>query len=277
MEKLVDDLRERMLPYFRLGEEDMEYVLSADYYEWYYTYAALTRPARVLEIGVRFGYSTIAMLMGWPDVRELVLIDDGSYGVPIAESVEMIRGLAPAAEVRAFDLNTRTVNHLPAHGEFDLIHVDGDHTYYGAFHDLSLVVPLLSPTGMIVLDDVDHISRVARAARDFVAHRSDLLVTYVPTYRGHYLLHREDGPPGLRPPGGAAREAGWSGRAPASARTTSGVRSEDRQDRSGDADRRGFFKTAGRGSAAMEGIVIGGAGLTMLSASHGAQDNPGSS
>ena len=278
IEKQVDSIREQMLPFFRLGEENTEYVLSGSCYEWYYTYAVLTRPGRVLEIGVRYGYSAIALLLGWPAVRELVLIDDGSYGVTINESLAAIRCVAPAVDVRACMLNTQSVNHLPASGEFDLVHVDGDHTYYGAFHDLSLVAPLMSPTGLIVLDDVDYIPRVARAARDFMAHHREFVVTYVPTYRGHYLLHRRDGPPGFRRKDRRPKRRERSiGTATAwEAQMTSDADSKELTKESEEINRRQFFKAAGRGSTALGSmIILGGAGLTMLSASCGGDDITG--
>ena len=39
-------------------------------------------------------------------------------------------------------------------GSFDVVLVDGDHSYYGALDDLRNAWPLVSPGGYLVFDDV---------------------------------------------------------------------------------------------------------------------------
>ncbi len=243
MKKSVDSVAELMRPFFRHGEEAADYATSGNYYEWYFTYAERIKPTRILEIGARLGYSAIAMLLGHPGVRELTLLDDGSYGFGVGEAVENIRRVGHPAEVVAHTLDTQSVRALPLEGEFDLIHVDGDHTFHGAMHDLSLVLPYLSPSGVIILDDVDYISSCKKAARQFLSLNPGLESAHISTFRGHILLgyslpHPDDGE-----------------------RTRSGMAKDgDGKSKSSKTTRRQFFGSAGRGTLLVGGIALVGTG-----------------
>jgi predicted O-methyltransferase YrrM len=56
---------------------------------------------------------------------------------------------------------------LPEIGSFDLLFVDGDHSYEGCLGDLERFVPRLAPRGQIVLHDCRAESDVQRAVLDF--------------------------------------------------------------------------------------------------------------
>jgi hypothetical protein len=186
------------------------------------------------------------MLLGHPRMEELVLIDDGSYGFSVRDAVANIRRLAPKLRISAFELDTQKLRHLPSGGAFDLIHVDGDHTYLGALHDLSLVFPALSPRGLLVFDDVDHISRCMRAARAFHALHPELHSVYNPTHRGHILFGHPDA--GIK-----------NGRAHAMKKKSAGT---DKKRKKPITTRREFFRSAGRGTLVIGGVALFGAGAT---------------
>jgi predicted O-methyltransferase YrrM len=56
---------------------------------------------------------------------------------------------------------------LPEIGRFDLLFVDGDHSYEGCLADLEQLVPRLTPNGQIVLHDCYAENPVQRAVLDF--------------------------------------------------------------------------------------------------------------
>ena len=263
MDKAVDSIRERMQPYFLGGEEATDYARSNNYYEWYFTYARQVRPRRVLEIGVRLGYSAIAMLLGYPGVGELVLFDDGSYGHSVQDAAKNIRRAAGSVRIVAHRLNTQAVRRLPATGKFDLIHVDGDHTYQGTIHDLGLVLPLLSRRGVVVLDDVDHISRCRKAAREFVTLHAGLRACHIPTFRGHLLIGYD-----------GCRLFGGSPPRPLPKRITTMARPKQPKI-SHHKTRREFFQSAGRGSMAVGGVLLFGFGGTLAASGCGSGDDTG--
>ena len=252
MDKVVDSIRELMHPYFLGGEAASDYARSDNYYEWYFTYAQGIRPRRVLEIGVRLGYSAIAMVLGYPGLGELVLFDDASYGHSVLDAAQNIRRAAGSVRIIAHHLDTQAVRSLPARGEFDLIHVDGDHTYQGTIHDLGLVLPLLSRRGVIVLDDVDHISRCRKAAREFVSLYPGLRACYIPTFRGHLLIGYDD-----------CRLFGGSPPRAHARRVMTMAKPKNRRKTADQKTRREFFQSAGRGSVAMGGVLLFGMGGTL--------------
>lgn len=60
--------------------------------------------------------------------------------------------------------------------QFEMILVDGNHSAEGALQDLTNCWPLLSPNGIMILDDVDHFSYpgVALAFTKFISHTPDV-------------------------------------------------------------------------------------------------------
>jgi len=161
---------------------------SGNYYEWYFSYAQTLRPRTILEIGVLYGYSSIAMIMGHPEIERLYLFDNGTYGVPIAEAVAHI-GRFFKGKIIPAPQDTQKAAALRLPEKIDLIHVDGDHSPRGLAHDLDLVLPHLASKGLIVADDVTNVPELRGICMDFAAAKG-LVGQYIPTFRGHILLGR---------------------------------------------------------------------------------------
>ena len=140
-------------------------------------------PQRVLEIGVRFGYSGIAITSGAlaggakPPVV-YVGLDAGHFeghtraqgsgnypwNIVAAANFEQFR-----PGVFATFYTCDTLKGLPKAAllqTFDLINVDGDHSFEGAYGDLRRVWPLLAPGGIIIVDDTGMMD-VKRAVERF--------------------------------------------------------------------------------------------------------------
>jgi predicted O-methyltransferase YrrM len=192
--KRIENLRAEIEPYFSPKDA---YATQADhpgrssnYYEWYYSYAQALTPKTVLEIGCLYGYSSIAMVMGHPQIERLYLFDCGAYGVPVTEAVANIQRLFKGTIVPSAQ-NTQDFPMLSLPEQIDLIHVDGDHSARGLLHDLALVLPCLAPKGLIVVDDVTNVPELRGACMDFAAAHG-LIGQFIPTFRGHILLSRPD-------------------------------------------------------------------------------------
>lgn len=70
---------------------------------------------------------------------------------------------------RASIIRGSSVDVLPTLvGKFDIIYVDGDHSYKGAKKDLELSLPLLKENGKIIVDDL-HYPSVRQAFNEFVS------------------------------------------------------------------------------------------------------------
>lgn len=153
------------------------------------TYVALrwaaseVKPKSYLEIGVSNGTSTETVLNTHRPDR-MVLCDlwdpQQAWGGSGKNSHQHISNWLqsqgyPESSVQFLDGDSRVL--IPTLKEsFDLILVDGNHSAEGAFQDLVNCWPLLSPTGLMILDDVDHFSYpgVALGFAKFISHTPDV-------------------------------------------------------------------------------------------------------
>jgi predicted O-methyltransferase YrrM len=167
-----------------------------NYYEWYVLWAALMRPARILEIGVLYGWSIMAMLAGHPATQEVVLVDDGLMKVLPGEAAIRISnfrarvGHTTPLLIKPVLLNTLGVNSLPVNGKFDIIHVDGHHSPYGVWHDLELSHKYLWNDGMIIVDDLS-LDSVRPGVLKWEGEHPEFRVMEVSTAQRHHLLWKE--------------------------------------------------------------------------------------
>lgn len=159
------------------------------YYADYCGIAAKYGPRRILEIGVRYGYSGIALCDGalrshftTPRVN-YTGIDAECFGPAETggEAYRLYRSNAIAAEnfkrffdpdavhARFFTLDTQLEGLPPAvtSSSYDLANIDGRHSYEGALRDIAAVWPLLREGGLMLVDDMG-MEEVARAVFHFV-------------------------------------------------------------------------------------------------------------
>lgn len=139
-------------------------------YEWYSLIGRVVRPASFLEIGVAAGYSSYAILEGC----------ESAGGVPAVTWVDWCDGhgrdgnrdyaLGLIRGRFGIDVDDRVVNSREIqsfHHKFDLIHVDGDHSYDGCLHDVYLAGRHLNHDGCILFHDTND-PNVSRAIDDFM-------------------------------------------------------------------------------------------------------------
>lgn len=124
------------------------------------------QPRAIFEIGVRAGYSALAMLLAAPDAMLLGWdADRGDYG-GLAGYVERVR---PWLEAHAPGRTTVEIRDsqrelaLPA--RFDLAHIDGDHSHEGTLHDIALCAPFCR---WLLIDDYDLIPKVRAATNEWL-------------------------------------------------------------------------------------------------------------
>lgn len=166
---------------------------SNSYYADYCGIARRYAPRRILEIGVRFGYSCIALCHGSREGNryqsfpiEYVGLDGEFFSMEYdgPQGYTYYRSNAVAADRFScffepecarinptwFAVNTQ-LQPLPPEvvaQTFDLVNVDGDHSYEGALRDCRQCWPLLAPGGLMLVDDTGMVN-VRRAIEDFAA------------------------------------------------------------------------------------------------------------
>lgn len=169
---------------------------SLSRYEQYVPYYALKHdiakefnPRRILEIGVRAGYSAVAFLTACPEARYIGLDADngkhGGEGGPWTWWAEHLLQFYPKASIRIQD--TRELSELPD-GPHDFIHVDGDHTFSGALADLELALHALDPRGVILVDDYTYLPDVRHAVDRFLSSHPELVSEHRASLRGEVLI-----------------------------------------------------------------------------------------
>lgn len=177
--------------------------LFTEYLADYAGMAVKYHPARVFEIGVRFGYIAMCMANAVHNAGaqqfEYLGIDDESYVFGSCERANAnFAHRCPYASMRAIKANS--FYGLPQGiGTFDFIHVDGNHDYHGVQNDLGRVWPLLNEGGFILLDDAakqddqGNPGPIYRAIQDFlntIPADDRVEWQYVENQRCHVYIHR---------------------------------------------------------------------------------------
>lgn len=165
----------------RLSPELAPALYDDSYYPAYAAVAAWKRPRRVLEIGVRLGYSLIAMASGHRP-SEVAGID--SEADPASNLGHARQNLAACGFVdmptvfirdRSSDVSIKDLG-----GPFDLVHVDGGHDESTCLHDIEMAFQVLASGGVVIVDDLSTFSvlaafeataRVPGRAAGYVMHK----------------------------------------------------------------------------------------------------------
>jgi hypothetical protein len=182
------------------GDDSADYVVSGNCYEWYFSYPMRLRriPSRVLEIGIRYGYSAVALMMGSLHRSRFVEywgFDDGSYGVDPLEQIGRIESMFEPGSVGLLvkKINTQKIDRMSdVIGLFDIIHIDALHTADGEAeaHDLRLVAPLLQDGGIIIVDDATDGRTSMMELIPRVGDEIGMRWVYAPTFRGNVVLFK---------------------------------------------------------------------------------------
>lgn len=154
-------------------ERDADYLNAFDYYPFLNSLAKDFRATKILEIGVRYGYSAVAFIHGNP-IEEYVGIDDDLYDAASSaksrENLEFLKKIQPLDFV-LFKKNTQNLSDLAFLGSrtFNFIHIDGDHSYQGALTDMKNFWNVLAVGGHLLVDDSIFYASVNKACTDFAA------------------------------------------------------------------------------------------------------------
>lgn len=159
-----------------------EWFYGENSYPLYVRAAQAIRPTSMLEIGAFLGFGLAAFITGAPSLTRLTVVDNEYY---------MAGSLKACAENLAFFTGEKTfVKTLEeGRGEYDLVHVDGDHSYAGALHQIAFAWAL-GPRVMLV-NDYTFLDDVRRATDVFAAEHA-LPFKVWRTYRGWAVFASHD-------------------------------------------------------------------------------------
>lgn len=191
MKKAVHDIREIIasLPHTansQTGEDyaQADWVQAENGYPFYVKVAEIVQPDRFLEVGSFLGFGLVAFHTGHPKAA-LYSVDNESY-LPNSRALSEENVRAVKGRIHTYT----TISDLPfTDCEGAIIHVDGDHSFAGALHDL-VQCWAMRPRVMLV-DDYRFLGEVKEAV-EFFAARNNLPFKVWESYRGWAVFAQPD-------------------------------------------------------------------------------------
>ncbi len=177
------DFRESACPDDRLSYLFEEWV---PYYRGKWAIARYLQPARILEIGVRYGYSALAFLNAWPWAAYTGIdLDSDRYG-GVKGAIEWARHQAREYEAEFLVADSQSFDRFPG-GRFDLIHIDGQQDQAGFLHDMEIA---MTQAKYILVDGYFWTRDNFLSASEFLFRNKDLIEYYgvIPGYAGDLLI-----------------------------------------------------------------------------------------
>lgn len=196
MDFRYEDYREYVHPddqWYRL------YILPEFYEHFKAKYELFKRYDKLLvaEIGVRWGYSLNAFCHANPNIEfhGFDLINGGHGGQYHVNTFPYIQSKInikfPNIKLNLYHQNTQemeTLNNM----KFDYIHVDGDHSYNGCYHDMEIAFKSSNKGAIMHLDDYEHtnVPEVKQAIDAWVIANEDKILKHYsyPSLRGEYII-----------------------------------------------------------------------------------------
>lgn len=165
--------------------DSYDYVWSGNCFEWYYAIGKFLQPKTFLEIGVRFGFSFLPLMIGSQKLEYCVGWDNEEYGNN-KYAIENIKQYYKGnAKFEILTVDSHDFVKLPMF--FDIVSIDGDHTYNGKILDLELT---LGNSKYVIIDDYDYHRDVRNATDFFIEKYEDKILSchYFKSFRGTLLI-----------------------------------------------------------------------------------------
>ncbi len=135
-------------------------------YPWYAKIFKVVDPHSILEVGTFLGYSLAVAAYSLPNLQSINFVDNETYSIGsnqlAIENILCSRKMAKFEKLR--ELEAFPCYEYFDHG-FDLIHVDGDHTYNGVYRDMEYANHF--KYSIMIGHDYTLIKDVENAVKDF--------------------------------------------------------------------------------------------------------------
>lgn len=166
------------------------------YQQKYEIMSGLKGVKKILEIGVRAGYSAYTFMQAFPDAAYIGLdANNGTHGGQGGNDgryMEWAKKILSPYNACVIECDTQKL-HIPFCA-FDFIHVDGDHTPEGVYHDLELVYPSLAKTenAAILVDDYTYLDTVKEGVDLWLGRNCNRVQhEFIDTIRGDVLIRHK--------------------------------------------------------------------------------------
>jgi hypothetical protein len=152
------------------GDLASDWCAAENGYSVYQALGAALTPCSILEIGARVGHSLISVASENPRLRRIRWIDNESYVASSnimakANILGFYREFRPEWPVPEIEYTPGYPSPENLRGNFELCHIDGDHSYAGKIRDLEYC-SALQPS-WIIADDFEYHAEVGRAVHEW--------------------------------------------------------------------------------------------------------------
>jgi len=169
-------------------DDPLKYLFNewVPYYRLKWAIVRVLQPRRILEIGVRFGYSAAAFLDACPGAAYLGIDNDSDTFGGQKGAIRWARHITQGTHAEYLIADSQQLPELPG-GPYDLIHVDGQHDEDGSIRDLEKALQkgkhILVDGYLWGRDRFFHVS-------EFLCRERDLIESYlaIPGYSGELLI-----------------------------------------------------------------------------------------
>jgi len=161
-----------------------------NYYRMKWGISHFLKPASILEIGVRFGYSAAAFLHGHSDARYVGIdLDSDTYGGSRG-AINWAKQITRQFSADFIVADSQALDRLPG-GVYDLVHIDGQQNGDATFHDLEMAI---KQARYVLVDGYLWSSINFAAINEFLFRYRDLFDFYgvIPGYAGELLIKVAD-------------------------------------------------------------------------------------
>lgn len=162
-----------------------------DYYKTKFAISKIINPSKILEIGVRYGYSVSAFLSASPKAHVLGIDNDSDTYGGKSGALKWARDCLSNFNFEIMVEDSQNLTVFPG-GSYDLIHIDGQQDGGGTFHDLSLAVKQAT---WILVDGYFWSDNNFREANEFLIRYKDAIEfsIAIPGYAGELLIRVKEG------------------------------------------------------------------------------------
>jgi hypothetical protein len=200
--QMFHDMEGNRYPCWLEGDENLgdDWLLADNYYPFYhrlYNFLGKNIEApRLLEFGVRSGYSGLVFAKALQGKRVFYTGVDPNLYIPggLEKAASTFRLLKEEGHLldyfllEGFSSSSAIQNSLKLSGPFHIIHVDGEHTYFGKLYDLWIARNLMAKGGYVLVDDFEHHGMISDSVKVALEMGWFTKFSYVPTKRGMAVL-----------------------------------------------------------------------------------------
>ena len=167
-------------------EEDghKDYINCRDHYELFYAISNYYQPDSILEIGTRYGYSLYSLILGSPVLSKVVGYDINEDYVEGTRQ-NLVDHVPSRINLTLDIVDTQKIDELD--DSYRLIHIDGNKSFAGTYHDLKLT---RGKARVVLVSDFYSERTVRDATQRFVYDNKEKIkkVHVIESLRGLYII-----------------------------------------------------------------------------------------